>query len=40
MSIFTALAIYFDRLEERPSFRETRPIMFDFDVMNRATQAA
>lgn len=35
-----ALAVYFDRLEERPSFRETRPIMFDFDVMNRATQAA
>jgi glutathione S-transferase len=30
------LARYFDRLEERPSFRETRPIMFDFDVMNRA----
>jgi glutathione S-transferase len=37
---YPALAAYFDRLEERPSFRDTRPIMFDFDVMNRATQAA
>ncbi len=35
-----ALARYFDRLEERPSFRETRPIMFDFDVMNRNRQPA
>jgi len=39
-ALYPALAIYFDRLEERPSFRETRPIMFDFDVMNRANQAA
>jgi glutathione S-transferase len=37
---YPALARYFDRLEERPSFRETRPIMFDFDFVNRATQAA
>ena len=35
-----ALAVYFDRLQQRPSFRETRPVMFDFDVLNRATQAA
>jgi glutathione S-transferase len=37
---YPALADYFDRLEERPSFRETRPIMFNFDVMNRTTEAA
>jgi glutathione S-transferase len=37
---YPELARYFDRLEERPSFRETRPIMFDFDVMKRANQAA
>jgi glutathione S-transferase len=35
-----ALAIYFDRLMERPSFIETRPVMFDFDVMNRNAQPA
>ena len=38
--IYPALAIYFDRLEQRPSFRETRPIMFDFDFMNRSHEAA
>lgn len=26
------LGDYFDRLEERPSFAATRPVMFDFDV--------
>ncbi len=38
--LYPLLARYFDRLEERPSFRDTRPIMFDFDFMNRAHQPA
>ena len=38
--LYPALAIYFDRLEQRPSFRETRPVMFDFDVMSRTQQPA
>jgi glutathione S-transferase len=37
---YPALAAYFDRHEQRPSFIETRPIMFDFDFTRRGAQTA
>jgi glutathione S-transferase len=35
-----ALGRYFDRLDQRPSFVATRPVMFDFDFTKGAARAA
>lgn len=39
-SRYPALGRYFDKLEQRPSFIETRPIMFNFDFTKQATRSA